>query len=602
MRAMPRLRDGQKQTLMTTTFLGYNHNQATRDGEMFDMQNLSGDMYPLMVPRKKRAWTSFAVNNVDVPLTGIDGRDQLTLIVGTKVYWNFIEVQDLTVSDAPADCPKRIVNFGAYVLIFPDKKYFNTVNLSDVGDIDRLFSVSATSISLQMCRGDGTDYDMSEIATGANPPANPANGKLWIDPSGDNDVLRQWSLVQEEWIGVATTFVKISASGIGLGLTYYDGIQISGLEAPSGSTAKVQAQIAALNGSKIVEAAGTNYIVVSGFLNRSITAGSLTGTVRADRKMPAMDFVVESQNRLWGCKYGMVNGQVVNEIRCSAAGDFRNWEKSLGTSADSYVANVGSDGPFTGYAVQKGYPLFFKESGVHQVWGSTPSSFQIKFTACRGVQLGSWRSVVVVNELVYYKSRTDVMMFDGSMPSSVSAQLGDVLYSDARAGALGNKYYISMKDKGNAWVLLTYDTEKSVWYKEDGFKALGFGRVDDELFAICETDNKLWSMHGTVGTIENDFDWKAEFGLFGTDYVGKKYLSRFDIRMYLPETSVAKLWIQYDSDGIWRDKGEIRGNKLRSFLHPVVPRRCDHLRVRLTGTGEMRVYAISRILEGAGDG
>ena len=115
---------------------------------------------------------------------------------------------------------------------------------------------------------------------------------------------------------------------------------------------------------------------------------------------------------------------------------------------------------------QKGYPVFFKEDCLHLVNGSTPSSFQIKAVMCRGVQDGSYRSAVVVNERVYYKSRTDVMMFDGSMPVSVSEQLGKVLYSDARAGALGDKYYISMVDKNGSWSLFTYDTEKKVWFRE----------------------------------------------------------------------------------------------------------------------------------------
>ena len=600
---LPQLVNGQKQPVTTTTFRGYNHNEIIRDGEMYDMQNLSGDMYPLMTLRKKRSWTSFAEENSAPQLTGIDGRDQLTLIVGTKVYWNLLEVANLTVSDNPADCPKKIVNFGAYVLIFPDKVYFNTINLSDVGTIDRLFSIASSSVSLQMCRADGTNYDMSQIDVNPTAPASPTNGKLWIDTSGDNDVLRQWTSSTEEWIEVATTFVKIGATGIGTGLQYYDAITISGLTAASGASAKLKAQVKALNGSKIMEQGGTDYIVVSGFLTQAIAAGSLaTATVRADRKIPDMDYIVQSNNRLWGCKYGLVSGQVVNEIRCSALGDFRNWEKFRGNSQDSYVASVGTDGPFTGAAVQKGYPVFFKENCVHQVWGSAPSSFQIKATVCRGVQLGSDRSVCVVNEQVYYKSRTDVMMFDGSLPVSVSSQLGDILYSNARAGALGNKYYISMKDKQDAWTLLTYDTENGVWYKEDGFRALGFGRVDDELFAICEDDNKLWAMRGTMGTAEDDLDWMAQFGLFGTDYVGKKYLSRFDIRMYLPETAVAKMWIMYDSDGLWRERGEIRGTKLRSFVLPVVPRRCDHLKVKLTGSGDMRIYSISRILEGASDG
>ena len=41
---------------------------------------------------------------------------------------------------------------------------------------------------------------------------------------------------------------------------------------------------------------------------------------------------------------------------------------------------------------------------------------------------------------------------------------------------------------------------------------------------------------------------------------------------------------------------------MKTFVLPVVPRRCDHLRFRMKGTGEMKIYSISRIMEVGGDG
>ena len=614
MRRLPTLQEGRKSIRTTSTFTGYNRKEIISDGEMYDMKNLSGDLYPMMAPRKKRAWTSFAAGNVDPALTGIDGRDQLTLIVGTKVYWNLDEVTGLSVSDSASMCPKTIVNFGAYVLIFPDKKYFNSINLEDYGSIDRLFSASGENVSLTMCRGDGTDYDMTQITVSASAPANPTNGQFWIDQSSDNDVLRQYSSATTEWVEVPTTYVKISTTNIGTGLEVYDAITLSGLEAVSTATDRVKAQVSALNGSKILYYGGTGYIVVAGIISATQAALKSGTTVRADRKMPELDYIVESNNRLWGCKYGLVDGNVVNEIHASALGSFRNWERYMGNSQDSYTANVGTDGPFTGAVTQKGYPVFFKENCVHQVYGNAPSSFQINTMVCRGIQQGSDRSAVVVNEQVYYKSRTDVMMFDGSLPVSVSEQLGGVNYYHARAGALGNKYYISMEDVKGDWFLFTYDTSSKVWYREDDFQALGFGRVADELFAINEKDNKLWSMTGSMGTIEDDFSWYAVFGLQGIQYAASdygyaredtpasRYLSRFDIRMYLEESSRAELEIQYDDSGVWESQGEIKGTKVRQFVLPVIPKRCDHLRFRLKGQGNMRVYSISRVLEVGADG
>ena len=424
------------------------------------------------------------------------------------------------------------------------------------------------------------------------------------------DVLRQYSAGTDEWVEVASTFVKIQATGIGHGLKEYDAVDVSGLDVLSGVTARVQKQVQALNASSIVYYCGEDYIVVAGLLS-STQLALKDQTVRADLKIPDMDWIVESNNRLWGCKYGLSGGEVINEIRASALGSFRVWNRFMGNSQDSWAASVGTDGPFTAAVTQKGYPVFLKENCIHQVYGQTPSAYQIQATKCRGCQDGSGRSAVVVNEQVYYKSRTDVMRFDGSMPVSVSAALGDMLYSDARAGAVGGTYYISMKDRDNHWNLFTYNTDKDVWYREDGFHALGFGTVADELYAIDEENNQLVSMRGSMGTIEPDFEWMADFGLEGVKYGqygnredtgGSRYLSRFNIRMYLEEGSHAELEIMYDSDGIWHSQGVIHGSRMRDMMIPVIPRRCDHLRFRLKGKGECRIYSISRILEVGSDG
>ena len=220
----------------------------------------------------------------------------------------------------------------------------------------------------------------------------------------------------------------------------------------------------------------------------------------------------------------------------------------------------------------------------------------------------------MVNENIYYKARNAVMMYDGNMPQAISEQLGSVLYSDARAGVLGNKYYISMKDGNNNWRLFNYDTKYGVWYREDSTRALGFGAAEDELYFIDEENNTLVSVRGTMGTIEDDFDWAAVFDLYGVNYItggssdsparvrNAKYVSMFKIRMYLDPDAHMKLWIKYDDNSLYELMGERHGNQVRTFVLPVVPKRCDHVRFKLTGHGDAVVYSISRIMEVGGDG
>lgn len=608
MRSMPQIPEVRKNELMTTQFMGYNHAEIIADGEMYDMKNLGGERFPALSVRKKRGITSYDAGTT-VPLTGIHGRDQLVFIRGTEVFYNFVKVEGLAVSAEESMLPKKFVSMGAYECIWPDKVYFNTVQLSDCGSMERLFSMGGSGISLTMCRGDGTDYDMTQITVSTTPPANPTNGQFWIDQSSDLDVLRQYTASTQEWTEVPSVYVKIAGTGAGHGLKQYDAVTISGMAAPDSATAKIKAQAAMLNASMIVYGAGENYLIVAGLISNTVQALK-NETVRIDRSVPDLDYVCESNNRLWGCKYGMENGQVVNEIRASKLGDFRNWSLFMGLSTDSYTASVGTDGPFTGAITQKGYPVFFKEGCIHRVSGNTPGSFQITTTVCRGIQRGSWRSAQVVNEAIYYKSRQDVMMYDGSMPVSVSSGLGDVLYEDARAGTIGGKYYISMKDQTGRWNHFCCNTEKGTWYREDNLHALGYGAAGDELFLIDEEHNTLVAVNGSMGTIEDDFDWEAVFGLTGMEYRysgradrrGAQYLSRFDLRMYLEENSEVRMWIMYDSSGDWTEQGVIRGRRMKTFVLPVIPRRCDHLRVKLTGKGEFRIYSISRYMEAGNDG
>ena len=616
MRRMQQLQPGAKATLMTSTFYGYNHRPIIADGELYDMLNLSGDNSPLLTLRKKRGVTSYDVEGENpVKLTGIHGRDQLVFIRGSQVIYNFIPISGLTVSTAEEMLPKKIVSMGAYVCIWPDKVYINTANLSDYGSMEKYWSDSGSNISMIMCRSDGEDFDMSNIDRGETAPENPTNGQLWLDEGGMNDVLRQYMASVQEWMEINTVFVKIHATGIGANLKEYDVINISGLELGGNDPdAKLYGQIQELNGAKIIYACGDDYIVLAGILSQAVQTGELANnTVTADLTLPDMDYVVESNNRLWGCKYGMVGGEVVNEIYASALGSFKVWRRVLNNSQDSYTAQVGTDGPFTGAITQRGYPVFFKENCIHRISGLTPNNFQIQTTFCRGVQEGSWRSLAIVAENIYYKARDAVMVYDGNMPQAVSDAMGEELYSDARAGVLGDKYYICMKNKDDNFIQFVLDTKTGSWWKENSVQALGYGTVEDELYFIDEVNNTLVSVRGTFGEPEEDLEWSAIFDLYGVHYRkssnyddpkrvrNMKYVSMFKIRMELGQDAWVNLYMQYNG-GDWELAGQRSGENLKTFVLPIVPKRCDHVRFRLEGQGNVTIYDISRIMEVGGDG
>lgn len=568
-------------------FLGYDHNLRIGEGEFYTMHNMSSDRYPVLAPRRKRG--TYA--SLTAP-GGLIAKDNICYVDGSKFYMDGYGV-DLGLTAGQ----KQLVSMGAYVVIFPDKKYINTADLSDYGSMEAKYQSGERRVSFTLCKLDGEDY--KDTVTSETPPDMPTPGQMWVDISVTPARLMQWNESGEEWVQVATTYIRIHATDIGKQFKEFDGVTISGL------TGSDNPDIAAIDGSFSIWATGDDYIVIVGMLAQA-EVGTYNMTI--ERWVPEMDFVVESNNRLWGCRYGLNRkGDVVNEIYASKLGDFRNWNIFLGTATDSYIASVGTDGQFTGAVSHLGYPLFFKENCVHKVYGNYPANYQIQTTALRGVQKGSAASIATCNEVLYYKSRTGVCAYDGSLPTDISESFGGIDYTEAVGGAHGSKYYISMKAPGNVWHLFVYDTLKRMWHREDNTRAMCFESARNELYYIDADDRKIHTVMGS-GEPESDFQWMAETGNIGVEagsnqYInsmtaGAKYIQSLQIRLSMDPGSWVRIYAQYDDSGIWEQLATMEATTLRSYTVPLRPRRCDHMRLKIMGWGDVRIYSITKVIAG----
>lgn len=563
---------------MIEVFGGYNHNLRISEGEFYDMKNLTSSDYPTLSPRPKRG-VHTALNDPQ----GMIEKDSLCYVDGTDFVMNGYRV-NMGLTAEEGDNVKSLISMGAYVIIMPDKKYINTTNLSDFGSIEA--SVTTTSeVTFELCKSDGNPY--TGIEASAVEPTTPDNGNLWLDTSSIPHTLKQYSTTSAMWISVATTYIKITATGLGKPFAVGDGITISGI---------TNKKLTDLNNTMVIQAKGENFIVVIGVLDELTTQ---TEPIKVERKMPNMDFIVESENRLWGCRYGVaLNGKVVNEIYASKLGDFKNWNvfHTPSISTDSYVASVGTDGYFTGAVTHLGYPIFFKENCMHKVYGNYPANFQIQTATCRGVQKGCSKSLAIVNEILYYKSRSAICAYDGSLPQEISSALGDEAYGNAVAGSIGNKYYISMSDAKGVYHLFVFDTKRGLWHKEDNTQVKDFCASRGELYYI-DTENKIKTILGSGTVEEPDIEWMAETGVIGAYSPDKKYLSRIDVRMLLNVGTRVYFYVEYDSTGKWEHLFTMTGMTLQSFTVPVRPRRCDHLRLRIEGDGEAKIFSICKTTE-----
>ena len=560
-------------------FGGYNHNIRIQENEFFDMTNLTSDQAPVLAPRRQRG-----LYGKDVNVQGMITKDSLCYVDGRYFVINKYRI-DMGLSTEEDKCPKQLISMGAYVIIMPDKKYINTADLNDYGNIEAEFKVEENMVQYQPCKLDGTEYTPAYIQQEA--PEEAANMDLWMDTSSNPHSLKQYSSAMDTWVGIETTYVKIKSPGIGKPFRQYDGVTISGLAKFDND------QISKLEGAAILYGVEEDAVIVIGLLDSQFMTFNHPLTI--SRKMPAMDYIIENDNRLWGCRYGLNNaGEVVNELYSCKLGDFRNWNCFMGISTDSYYVSLGSDGPFTGAITHAGYPLFFKENCLHKVYGQIPANFQVQTTACRGVQKGCDRSLAIVNEILYYKARHAVCAYDGSLPTEISGALGEELYSNATAAAHSNKYYISMcRNTTGERVLFVYDTAKGMWHKEDGVNAKLFCSCRDELYCATE-DGRIIAMLGSGEQYEGPINWMFETGILGGSLPQKKYLVKLNIRLVLEPGSHLKLMAQYDSIGPWVDLGHLTGTDLRSFTIPVKPRRCDHLRLRVEGVGHGMIFSITK--------
>ena len=573
MREAPYLQQRGRNRSITTDFRGLNLSQGIGDGEWAWMQNMDTREYPAVARRQKRVH----VATLNKP-NGLCATDKLCFVDGVKFYYNGFYYGDVE------DSEKTLVPMGAKIAIFPDKKLFDTTTFSFT-DMEQK-NVSSGTVSVTLAKGDGTPY--GEYTEGDTAPENPENGQLWLDTSGDAPVMKTWSEAQGLWVAEATTYVLVSATGLGQGLKALDGVTVSGLEE------------AGLNGDWILTDAGPDYILFTGILQKALTQA---GEVRVERTCPEMDFVVEKDNRLWGCS------SADHEIYCCKLGDPTNWRAYQGVATDSYAVTVGTPGPFTGAAVSGSAVIFFKENCLHRVYGTQPSNFTVYVDNLRGVQQGCHKSAVRVNEYLYYKSVFDVCVYADSEVAGISAALGTESYKNAVAGVCGNRLYLSMEDQEGAWQLLVYDTAAGVWTREDGTHALGFAscltetfmlRADGELYALLPGEyNKDFFMVGSDYTVyaqeetDEEVSWELRTGEILRELPDHKYIGKIQLYLELDPGARAEVALRRDG-GAWEKVQELSGGDQRRCTLPIYPRRCDRMEIRLTGVGHVRLVNWSK--------
>lgn len=449
-------------------------------------------------------------------------------------------------------------------------------------------------LSLTLCDIDGNAY--SGVVVSATEPTQEG---YWLDTSGDKPVLQEWSVSQSMWIKLTSTYVKISSFAQEAGFDTIrkgDAVTLEA-ECANGTDPGV---VSLLNSTHYLYDAdvtklGTGEIIVAGVLPSDTVSVTLLSSAVATREPPTLDFVVEAQNRLWGCRYD--ESKSINEIYASKLGDYRNWEVYQGLSTDSWRASRGTAAPFTGAVTMGGNPLFFREESLEKVFPSASGAHQIAVYALDGVQEGSAGSMVIIDERLFYKSRSGVCVYSGTLPTRISDEFDDWSFTNAKAGRYGKKYVVCMDADGRvpslkgARLCMVYDLGTGDWHVEDGAWDGPCVSWKEKLYYL--QDGKIYAFAGTGA---DGIDWYAESDELTMELPEHKWVQYIRIRLQLDLGAEARVYVAYDG-GDWERKAALHGNRMGTREAMIWPRRCDHFRLRLEGTGGCELQSISYRVE-----
>ena len=593
-----------------TEFQGWNRRVAKEAGEMCDMKNLCSDQYPSLYQRKGRSilenvfpsrWSTVtsAISRQDLA----DGRQQKIFSVGLNSGYGFptyeFAIDDQVIPECKTFLRKynkdlgadtRLVAINSKVCFFPDKIYYDTRSQT-FGNIEVDFDIpvgtpfrySADGVILSATSAtEEPDFKVGDVVeikgafdnwggAGFDEPRYVYYGSTEDEEYQALDKSYNWRVLPAEY-GVIDS---IRSSYNNLTSRYMVDIILGGGVLPN-----------------------FNDIHQSGSGPNFRAAAS----AKCRRRCPDLDHVIEWNNRLWGCS------NESNTIYACKLGDPTNWEYYQQTNMDSYYAEQGSDGDFTGVGKYSNHLLFFKEDCIHKVYGTAPSSYQIVTTNCYGVEKGSDRSVCVVNDMVFYKSRLGIMAYQGELPDCISRKLGDLKFDNVVAGTDGFKYYATIHDvKADEYYMLVCDTENALWHKEECQRVNLYLWHEGKLMMLSDVPFLHYSPNAFMVINDDDsteeIEWFAEFGPFDEYIENKKITNRIDMRFHPEEESTLRVYIMMDESGEWElvdtivDQNEL-------VAHSVyLPRRCNRFSIKLEGEGRCRIDSIRRqFREGTGGG
>lgn len=587
----------------TVQFVGINYSDNYAEGALAESKNLSARRYPYITARRAR-------NKLEEysGASALTSWEKLVTVKDNKLYYGDVECGEL----APGEKQFAVIN--TKLVIFPDKKYVD-LSAAVLKPSEKKITVSGAefyhnaiivefaysnfpfsigdNITISGCANEGNN--ISTVIRGAIPLPDGAGGASLIiytpnatflesKETGEVTISLQALELNIKDLGVEIEIpdVKFSTSEIEFTLPLEsemsfvvgDSVTISGCALNDNN------KTATIKDIKITYS--SDVMMCRIIFGEDTFSESEDHTVTLTRAIPDLDYICESENRIWGCS------NKDRTIYASALGDptnFYNYEDGLSTC--SYAVAVGSEGDFTGCCKLGSSVLFFKNNMLHKMLGSYPAEYTLYSYKMEGVAPGCHKSMQIINETLVYVSEHGVCSYTGSSSSMLSSALEGKIFTEAVGGSDGLRYYLSVKESGE-YKLYTFDLKTGIWLHEDNTKVVDFARVGNVLYLL---DSEGGVYLADYEEEDKEIEWMALFKPFYETTAGRKKHSQLLIRTELPSSSWMKVEVRFDG-GRWREVGKIIGADARPFTVPI--NRCDKFEIRLSGVGPFVIMSMLR--------
>ena len=131
-------------TVTISSFLGLDRRARGELGSFREMENLTSDGYPTLTVRPRRG----LAGQVESP-GGIAAKDALIWVDGHTLYIGGVATE-LVLTEGS----KQLIGMGNWLIVWPDKKYINTGDLSQHGSLENRVQTQG-QVTLSLCGAKG---------------------------------------------------------------------------------------------------------------------------------------------------------------------------------------------------------------------------------------------------------------------------------------------------------------------------------------------------------------------------------------------------------------------------------------------------------------